>query len=71
MDGEADRIEVRDGRTFKVTVLPERVRGARRKPIRTREDVRAQMMAERAGLGMDGRQATPGQLPVQRKNSDR
>jgi DNA-directed RNA polymerase specialized sigma24 family protein len=47
-----ERVEVRDGREFIVTVLPQAKRRRPRKPARTKKDVRAQAIAERSGLGV-------------------
>jgi hypothetical protein len=51
-ENTTERIDVRDGREFKVTVLdgPKRRRRTR-KPVRTKKDVRAQAIAENGGLG--------------------
>lgn len=46
-----ERIEVRDGLEFKVTVMDGPKRRTTRKPMRTKKDVRAQAIAENAGLG--------------------
>jgi hypothetical protein len=43
-------VDVRDGREYAVTVLPERKRRKPRKPVRTKKDVRAQAIARRIGV---------------------